>query len=69
MKSEAAHKFERGVDIQSHEFVLRRFAKLVENHSDIKEIKLFSKPIMKFIEKSIEINVDKINKILGTRIH
>ena len=34
--SEAAHKFERGVDIESQEVALRRFAKIVQDHTKIK---------------------------------
>ena len=68
LTSDAAHKFERGVDIAAQEMVLRRFAKVVQDHSRIKSIKLKS-----FIEHdteniSIPIDVKKINKILGTDI-
>ena len=35
LTSDAAHKFERGVDINSHEMVLRRFIKIVEQHAKI----------------------------------
>ncbi len=66
--SDAAHKFERGVDIAAQELVLRRFAKVVQDHSNIKSIKLRS-----FIEEdikniSIPVDINKINKILGTNI-
>ena len=66
--SEAAHKFERGVDIASQEIVLRRFAKVVQDHIKIKSIKLKS-----FVEghkqnPHIPIQVNKINKILGTSL-
>ena len=66
--SDAAHKFERGVDILSHDMVLRRFIKVVQDHVKIKSIKLKS-----FIENepqsiSIPINIKKINQILGTFI-
>ena len=40
--SDAAHKFERGVDIASQELVLRRFAKVVQDHANIKSIRLKS---------------------------
>ena len=40
--SDAAHKFERGVDILSHDMVLRRFIKVVQDHVKIKSIKLKS---------------------------
>lgn len=67
--SEAAHKFERGVDIESQEMVLRRFVKIVQDHAKIKSIKFKS-----FIEDdvqriSIPIDVCKINKILGTSLN
>ena len=34
--SEAAYKFERGVDICAQDFALRRFIKIVEDHAEIK---------------------------------
>ena len=66
--SDAAHKFERGVDIASQEIVLRRFAKVVQDHVKIKSIRFKS-----FTEEhkqnfNIPINVNKINKILGTSL-
>ena len=38
--SDAAHKFERGVDIQSQEEVLRRFIEIVRDHVSITNIKI-----------------------------
>ena len=66
--SDAAHKFERGVDIESQEMVLRRFAKVVQDHAKIKSIrfKLFSEVHNQNL--NIPIDVDKINKILGTSL-
>ncbi len=66
--SEAAHKFERGVDIESQEIALRRFAKIVQEHAKIKSIKFrsFSEGFRQ--KPSIQIDVDKINKILGTSL-
>ena len=66
--SDAAHKFERGVDIESHEMVLRRFAKIVQDHTKIKSIKFRSFSEGYRQKPSIPIDVDKINKILGTSI-
>ena len=63
--SDAAHKFERGVDIASQEFVLRRFIKVVEDHAKIKSIKIKSFSEVNFQNTLIPINVDKINEILG----
>lgn len=67
LTSDAAHKFERGVDIASQELVLRRFARIVQDHAKIKSIKIKS-----FIEDNIQNpvipidDINKINKILGT---
>ena len=46
IKSDAAHKYERGVDFDCHEQVLRRFAKIVEQHASIKKLNIFQKLIM-----------------------
>jgi phenylalanyl-tRNA synthetase beta chain len=66
--SDAAHKFERGVDIASQEMVLRRFAKVVQEHAKIKSIKFksFAEECNKVL--TIPIDVSKINKILGTSL-
>jgi len=66
--SDAAHKFERGVDIASQEMVLRRFTKIVQDHAKIKSIKFksFAEEALKNI--NIPIDVNKINKILGTSL-
>ena len=66
--SDAAHKFERGVDNQSHEMVLRRFAKIVQDHAKIKSIKLKTFSEIQLQNKSISIDVNKINNILGTSL-
>ena len=42
IQSDAAYKFERGVDPKCHENVLRRFIKIVSEHADIKSLALFS---------------------------
>jgi len=66
--SDAAHKFERGVDIASHEMVLRRFIKVTQDHAKIKSIKLKSFTEGHKQSPTIPIDVDKINKILGTSL-
>ncbi len=66
--SDAAHKFERGVDIQAQEKVLRRFIEIARDHSSIKNIKLQSFEESHFQNNSIPIDIEKINKILGTDI-
>ena len=67
--SDAAHKFERGVDIASQEMVLRRFAKIVQDHVKIKSIKFKSFGEAHNIDLSIPIDINKINKILGTSLN
>lgn len=66
--SDAAHKFERGVDIKSQELVLRRFIKVVQDHAKIKSVKLKSFSYGEYQKISIPINVEKINTVLGTSI-
>jgi phenylalanyl-tRNA synthetase beta chain len=63
--SDAAHKFERGVDIASQEMVLRRFAKIVQDHATIKSIRFKSFSEARKQDLNIPIDVNKINKILG----
>ena len=68
IQSEASHKFERGVDPDCHDRVLRRFIKLVGEHASIKDMSIISyeskdNPILE-----ISVNVDKINQIIGIKI-
>ena len=67
--SDAAHKFERGVDIASQEMVLRRFAKIVQDHAKIKSIRFKSFGEADNEDLNIPIDVNKINKILGTSLN
>jgi phenylalanyl-tRNA synthetase beta chain len=63
--SDAAHKFERGVDIASQEMVLRRFTKVVQDHAKIKSVRFKSFSEAHNQDLTIQIDVNKINKILG----
>ena len=67
--SDASHKFERGVDPNCHEKVLRRFIKIVSDHAKIKKLELHTYSDSDFL-KNVKLDVDvlKINKILGTNI-
>ena len=69
IKSDAAHKFERGVDFDCHDYVLRRFAKIVDDHAVIKKIEMFSKTYQDNKINSINLDHTRINKILGTKIN
>ena len=67
--SESAHKFERGVDPSCHEYVLRRFIELVQNHSKVKSIQYVNYDSREFTSYVIDTNVNNINKILGTSLN
>ncbi len=68
IQSDAAHKFERGVNHESHESVLRRLIKIVADHSKIRSIELFSENYKEFKKTSIPLDVDSVNKIIGISI-
>jgi len=69
LTSDAAHKFERGVDIEAQDKVLRRFIKIVQDHAVIESIKIKSFIAKEYQDISIPINVAKINNILGTQLN
>ena len=66
--SDAAHKFERYTDPNCHDYVLRRFIKIVEEHVEIKNLELFTENHLNNKLTSISYDFHKINKILGTNI-
>tara|TARA_X000000950_G_scaffold283448_1_gene384280 strand:- start:4077 stop:5990 length:1914 start_codon:yes stop_codon:yes gene_type:complete len=68
LNSDAAHKFERGVDYSAQEFALRRFIKIVEDHTEINSIKYVKFNSKKLIQNEVIRDVNKINKILGINI-
>ena len=69
ISSEAAHKFERHVDPNCHDFVLRRFINIVEEHAKILNIEIFSEDYTSSNNNKItDFSHNKINKILGTSI-
>ncbi len=68
LKSDAAHKFERGVDIESQEKVLRRFISVVKDHASIKSLKMKTYTGEAYKDKYLSIESKKINKILGTKL-
>ena len=68
LKSDAAHKFERGVDIASQEIVLRRFISIVQDHASIKSLRMNSFVGNKIKKRYLPIETERINKILGTKL-
>ena len=69
INSEAAHKFERGVDPECHERVLRRFVKIISEHANIINLELISHKYEESQLHQILIDVNKINKIIGININ
>ena len=69
INSEAAHKFERGVDPECHERVLRRFVKIISEHANIINLELISHKYEESQLHLILIDVNKINKIIGININ
>ena len=66
--SDASHKFERGVDIESHEKVLRRFSQVVSDHAKIKTIKIKTFLSDSRLPSIIPIDINKIKKVLGIEL-
>jgi len=69
IQSEASYKFERGVDPDCHDRVLRRFIKLVSAHANIKDMSIISHKSKDNPTHSIPVNVKKINQIIGININ
>jgi len=65
LKSDAAHKFERGVNPLCHEEVLRRFIKIVSDHASIKNLEIYKEIFVDFDQIKIPFDINKINNILG----
>ncbi len=68
LSSEAAYKFERGVDPLMLENTLRRFISIVMDHTNIKELSLFKKSYQNYQNRYIKNDKCKVEKILGTKI-
>lgn len=68
INSEAAHKFERGVDPLLHDKAIRRFIQIVKEHADVESIMLFSDNYIEHKPITIPFDHNKINNIIGTSI-
>tara|TARA_B110000259_G_scaffold143668_1_gene161817 strand:- start:4887 stop:6791 length:1905 start_codon:yes stop_codon:yes gene_type:complete len=66
VQSDASHKFERGVDPQFQEKILRRFIQIVSEHSKITKAEIYSNSSSVLKDNELDINLDAINAILGT---
>ena len=68
IQSEASHKFERGVDPECQDKVLRRLIKLVSENADIKNMSIISYKYKENPIHQIPVNINKINQIIGIDI-
>ena len=68
IKSDAAHRFERGVDPLCHINVIRRFIKIVGDYATIKNIEIFTKDCQIYKPNTIHFNVEQLNSILGIKL-
>ncbi len=68
LNSDAAYKFERGVDPKINEFALRRFIKIVSDHAEIKQLKIYTQKSSNLIIKKIPFDLKKIQQILGIEV-
>ena len=68
LNSDAAYKFERGVDFLRQEETLRRFIYIVNDHCKIKNLEVFVDNNNSKKNKEINIDLNKIQKILGIEV-
>jgi len=68
IQSEASHKFERGVDSKCHDAILRRFIKIISEHTNIKNIAIYTESNKNEPPNEISFDANKINKILGNYV-
>ena len=68
IQSDASYKFERGVNPEFLNLAIRRFIKIVSDHTNISKVSIFEKNYEDFIKKKIDFDVSIINKILGVDI-
>jgi len=65
IQSDAAYKFERGVDPLNHEYVLRRFVQLVSENTNVVNVELFSEQTDKHDAFQFDFDYDVVKKIIG----
>ena len=68
VQSDAAYKFERGVDHNCHDLVLRRFIKIVEDHVNILNVEVKSFNYKDIAPKQVTFNSEKVDSIVGYTI-
>ena len=68
IQSEASHKFERFVDPECQDTVLRRFINIVSEHAKINDLSIVEFNYEEIKSIQIPFNVNKVNKIIGIKI-
>lgn len=68
LSSDASYRFERGTDPACHNFVLRRFLKIVEDHATILKAELFTQSNEDITDFKISSNLIEVERILGISI-
>ena len=68
IQSEASYKFERFVDPECQDRTIRRFIKIVDEHTNIKNMSIISYKFKQNKVTKIPINTNKINQIIGINI-
>lgn len=69
INSDAAYKFERGVDPKLQDIALKRFINVLGEHTNIISLKQKKYIFKKIFDKKISNDIHKINQILGTNIN
>ena len=67
LSSEAAYKFERGVDYLCQEDVLRRFLQIVCDHTNVKSVSIYSEQSKKALTEVVY-DSSKLNSVIGIDI-
>jgi len=68
IQSEASYKFERFVDPECQDRIIRRFIKIVDEHTNIKDMSVISYKFKQNKVTKIPIKTNEINQIIGTNI-
>ena len=68
IQSEASYKFERFVDPECQDRTIRRFIKIVDEHTNIKDMSIISYNFKQNKVTKIPIKTNEINQIIGTNI-
>ena len=68
INSDAAHKFERNVDPNCHEYTFKRFIRIIDQHTKIKNLQFCSYKYSENEENIINLDIKKIENILGIKI-